>query len=84
MINEDDANYDRIKSWAAIFNTVLNKEERAVIVRRYFYHENYTKISRKCSFSVRSYYRIVGSAKKKLVEAFSLNLYDEYGSPILY
>ena len=83
MINEDDANYDRIKSWAATFNTVLNKEERAVIVRRYFYHENYSKISRKCSFSVRSYYRIVGSAKKKLIEAFSLDLYDEYGCAVL-
>ena len=83
MINEDDVNYDRMKSWAEIFNKELNREERAVIVRRYFYHENYTKISRKCSFSVRSYYRLLNSAKKKMIDAFSLNLYDVYGCPIL-
>ncbi len=81
MINEDDVNYDRMKSWAEIFNKELNREERAVIVRRYFYHENYTKISRKCSFSVRSYYRLLSSAKRKMIEAYSLDLYDEYGSP---
>ena len=81
-MKEDDNNYRLLKGLSNLFNKNLNDLERTVIVRKYFFHESNPRIYQKCFVSRTTFYRIMDNAKNKLINAYGLNLYDDFGGEI--
>ena len=76
FLKEDDNNFRLLNGWARIFNESLDLTERAIIVRKYFYHEHQSKICKICSVSKRTFFRILNKARSRLIKEYALDLYE--------
>ncbi|MBR3243688.1 MAG: hypothetical protein IKF90_13505 [Parasporobacterium sp.] len=79
LLIEDDRNYRLVNALSTIFNQSLTKDEREIVVGTYFYRFPRHIICEKCCISKTSYYRIRRDAIVKLIMAYCLDHYDEYG-----